>query len=85
MFNNCSSLISIYLPATTLTNGCYNSMFAGCRSLTSINVDLTEWGNSYSWTIDVAPTGIFYKPSALPEIYDTSHIPSGWTVIEKNI
>lgn len=87
MFNNCSSLISIYLPATTLTNGCYNSMFAGCRSLTSINVDFTEWGNTLLWTIDVAPTGIFYKPNALPEIYNDvnyQYIPSGWTVINKD-
>lgn len=83
MFNNCSSLISIYLPATTLTNGCYTSMFAGCRSLTSITVDFTEWNNTQIWTIDVAPTGIFYKPSALPEIYGDSRIPTNWTVINR--
>ena len=85
MFNNCSSLLDApSLPATGLATQCYQSMFAGCRALTSITVDFTSWQQfTYIWTIDVAPTGIFYKPSALPEIYNISHIPSGWRVVNK--
>ena len=38
LFSNCSGLTSaenLILPATTLTNGCYVTMFAGCSSLTT--------------------------------------------------
>jgi len=36
MFSDCSSLTSApELPATTLAEGCYNSMFLGCSSLTN--------------------------------------------------
>ena len=37
MFMNCNSSITTApeLPATTLTNGCYSSMFYGCDSLTN--------------------------------------------------
>ena len=38
LFNNCTGLISaenLVLPATTLTEGCYQSMFNGCTSLTT--------------------------------------------------
>ena len=35
MFSNCSSLTQApELPATTLANRCYNSMFYNCTSLT---------------------------------------------------
>ena len=36
LFNNCASLVSagsLILPATTLANSCYNSMFYNCKSL----------------------------------------------------
>ena len=34
MFNRCTSLVNApELPATSLANGCYNSMFYGCTSL----------------------------------------------------
>ena len=39
MFYNCRSLTTItsnILPATTLANNCYDSMFSGCTSLTTI-------------------------------------------------
>ena len=38
LFRNCTTLVDIYnliLPATTLTDYCYDSMFYGCTSLTS--------------------------------------------------
>ena len=36
MFSSCSSLTTAPdLPATTLANGCYESMFNGCTSLTT--------------------------------------------------
>lgn len=37
-----------------------------------------------NWVKDVAETGIFYKPSDLPEEYGYNKIPSGWTVINKD-
>jgi hypothetical protein len=38
MFNNCPALITapLVLPATTLADYCYNSMFDGCTSLVTI-------------------------------------------------
>ena len=79
------------LPATTLIDSCYNGMFFGCSKLSSIEVNFIKWGqfsrdtagwlgNNY-WP--VAPTGIFTKPSGLPEEYGESKIPSGWTVVNK--
>ena len=38
MFSDCTTIISVskdFLPATTLTDNCYNNMFRGCTSLTT--------------------------------------------------
>ena len=38
LFYNCTNIIRVssnFLPATTLANNCYNSMFSGCSSLTT--------------------------------------------------
>lgn len=87
MFYNCSSLITApQLPASTLTQYCYESMFTKCAALTSIEVNFTDWNggvNTSYWVKEVAPTGIFTKPYALNAIYSYSHIPEGWTVINK--
>ena len=39
LFKNCTNLVSagdLILPATTLSQGCYESMFEGCTSLTTV-------------------------------------------------
>ena len=83
MFRGCTGLTSApELPATTLENICYNSMFRGCTKLSLIKVHFTAWGSQTSkWVSNVASTGTFYKPRALPEEYGANNIPTGWTVV----
>ena len=83
MFYGCTGLTSApELPATTLATYCYNSMFSGCTRLSLIKVNFTAWGTqTNTWVSNVSPTGTFYKPSALPEEFSTSKIPTGWTVV----
>ena len=83
MFQGCTGLTSApELPATTLASNCYRSMFNGCTNLSLIKVHFTAWETqTNTWVSNVSPTGTFYKPSALPEGYGTSKIPTGWTVM----
>ena len=82
MFRGCTGLTSApELLATTLAEYCYNYMFSGCVQLSLIKVHFTAWGDPTSnWVSNVASTGTFYKPSALPEEFSASRIPTGWTV-----
>ena len=63
-------------------------MFRNCTSLSSLEVDFTAWPTyanaTETWLSGVAATGTFTCPDVLPEIYDASHIPSGWTVVKKD-
>ena len=83
MFSGCTGLTSApELPATTLAPYCYHSMFQGCTHLALIKVHFTAWGDQTSnWVSNVASTGTFYKPSALPDEYEVNRIPTGWTVV----
>ena len=83
MFYGCTGLTSApELPATTLANSCYSYMFYGCVQLSLIKVHFTAWGSQTSkWVSNVASTGTFYKPSALPDEFSTDRIPTGWTVV----
>ena len=83
MFRGCTGLTSApELPATTLASKCYNYMFDGCTNLPLIQVHFTAWGAQTSgWVSNIKSTGTFYKPTALPEEYGTSKIPTGWTVV----
>ena len=83
MFHGCTGLTSApELPATTLEGDCYAFMFSGCTNLSLIQVHFTAWGSQTAgWVSEVSPTGTFYKPTALPEEYETSKIPTGWTVV----
>ena len=83
MFSGCKGLTSApELPATTLASNCYSSMFSGCTHLSLIKVHFTAWGvQTNNWVNNVLPTGTFYKPSALPEEFSTSKIPTGWAVV----
>ena len=83
MFFGCTGLTSApELPATTLASRCYTTMFRGCTDLSLIKVHFTAWGTqTTNWVSNVSPTGTFYKPTALTEEYETSKIPTGWTVV----
>lgn len=83
MFSGCTGLMSApELPATKLESGCYGNMFSGCTGLSIIKVNFAAWRQETNgWVSNVAPTGTFYKPSALPEEYGTGKIPTGWTVV----
>ena len=84
MFKGCTRLTQApELPATTLANCCYSFMFSGCTNLSEIRVAFVEWKNSYNthfWVKNVAQTGTFYCPKALPLEYGLDRIPEGWTV-----
>ena len=87
MFETCTGLTSApELPATTLVNSCYGYMFAGCTNLSLIKVYFITWkgGSTNGWLNNVSPTGTFYKPTALPEEYGETKIPTGWTVINED-
>ena len=83
MFYGCTGLTSApELPATTLARNCYRYMFYGCTKLSLIKVHFTAWESQTSkWVSNVASTGTFYKPRALPEEYGANNIPTGWTVM----
>ena len=88
MFKVCESLKKApALPAPVLVNMCYNRMFWGCANLSEIEVSIEDWilegsyGNTtYEWVYNVAPTGTFVCPKALPLEYGSSRIPDDWTV-----
>ncbi len=88
MFQECKSLKKApALPAPVLVNMCYNRMFWGCVNLSEIEVSIEDWilegsyGNTtYEWVYNVAPTGTFVCPKALPLEYGSYRIPDGWTV-----
>ena len=83
MFSGCTSLTSApELPATTLASYCYSSMFDGCTNISLIKVHFTAWGTqTTNWVSEMSRTGTFYKPTALPEEYGVSKIPTGWAVV----
>ena len=92
MFSGCTNLTQApALPAKKTPKGCYCRMFAGCTSLSEIHVSFDKWGafnSEYSepttgWVADVASTGTFICPKALPVEQGVDLIPKGWTV--KNI
>ena len=84
LFLDCASLIQApELPATTLMDNCYDSMFYNCTSLNYIKCLATNRSAekcTFDWVKGVAPTGNFYKsPSATWET-GTNGIPTGWTI-----
>ena len=85
MFDGCTNLTQApELPATTLAEQCYSLMFYGCTSLSQIHVSFDNWSDANyptsNWVEDVAPTGTFICPKALPLEYGENRIPEGWTV-----
>jgi hypothetical protein len=86
MFYGCTSLVTApELPATTLANGCYQSMFGGCSKLNYIKMLATNISASSclsNWVSIVSSTGTFVKNPAMTSLPNgTSGIPNGWTVV----
>ena len=70
----------------TLADSCYYSMFYNCNKLASMNVSFTTWDPTNAtedWVSDVAASGTFTCPTALPKTTGVNNIPSGWTIVEK--
>ena len=84
MFGNCKSLREApKLQATHLAYGCFENMFNGCSSLSSIEVAFSTWGSgNTNWVKNVAASGTFTCPAALPDTRGTNNIPTGWTKVD---
>ena len=85
MFDGCTSLTNApLLPATTLTEYCYNYMFKGCTSLSYIKclaTDISATNCTANWVNSVSATGTFVKdPNMTGWTTGVNGIPSGWTV-----
>lgn len=85
---------TIMLPAEELAKWCYYEMFYQCYALDGINVNFKKWGSSIStdpdyqatdrWAVGITSnTGTFTCYEELTEIYDSNHIPTNWTVVNK--
>ena len=82
MFTGCTSLTQApELPATTLANACYWSMFYNCTSLNSIKIGYTGDYNSVyfgGWVTNVANSGTFYYKGG--QTAQDFKLPSGWSI-----
>ena len=86
MFRGCTSLTTApELPAKTLVENCYQSMFYKCEKLNYIKIGLTNWNNYEClrwWLSGVAQEGTFVKPVQLPDYYGHQYyIPYDWKLI----
>ena len=83
LFNGCTSLTKPpALPATTLSQGCYNSLFGGCTSLAEVctAATATATGAFTNWLNGVSASGTVYANpdfTGLPAD-SASGVPSGW-------
>lgn len=82
-FNSCEQLSKGPI-VPICDNSSLDSHFRNCNKMNYIEVTFTEWGTPNVWVQSVASSGIFVKPSSLPEEYGNNRIPSGWTVINKD-
>ena len=84
MFYGCTSLTTApELPATTLVNGCYQSMFYNCSNLSYIKALFLNGGQNFTlgWAHGVASTGTFVKNAAATwSISGENGVPSGWNI-----
>lgn len=74
----------LHLGATELGTAEFAKwMFFDCP-ISELEVDFKEWTSATTeWVQRTSRNGTFTKYEALPEIYDASHIPVGWTVVNK--
>ena len=82
LFNSCTKLTAgPTLPATSLGNDCYNSMFSTCTSLTSIRLGWTgNLGSTYfsNWVNNITTTGTLYY-SGSDNSTGANARPANWT------
>jgi hypothetical protein len=78
-----TNIPEIVLPATELVDNCYEDMVSNCKNLQKIDVSFTRWTFLAWGQEELSSTGVFYKPSELPEEFGISYIPNGWTVVNK--
>ena len=68
---------------TTIGNYALNQLYAYNSKITEVYApNVSEWDKNKTqfWLLNVAPTGVVYKPSTLDiPTNDSSGIPSGWT------
>ena len=88
MFMSCTSLKTApALPAETLVEGCYDTMFSNCTSLNKITMlatDISATDCLKDWVKDVPATGgTFTKNASATYEPSTIGIPSGWTVVNQ--
>ncbi len=86
LFKDCQSLTSTpELPATKLADGCYRSMFKGCKSLDYVKALFTDEpfiSATEGWLLGVSFTGTFVKSKdATWDVRGYDGIPYGWTVM----
>ena len=85
MFQGCTSLLTApTLPATTLSQYCYQNMFQGCTSLKSIRckAKVTATGATQTWLKGIATSGTFYGYSEYGWSSGASGIPTTWAFEE---
>ena len=86
MFRGCTSLTTApELPATTLADYCYDSMFYGCSKLNSLTVyaqDISASNCTTNWLSGVASSGTFRNLGTATYPTGASGIPSGWTEVK---
>lgn len=74
-----------YLPATTLVDHCYDSMFSYCTKLRYIGVTFTKWYDEVADTADLVSSvstscGTFDAPVGIPLEYKKygDRVPENW-------
>ena len=87
MFRGCTNLVDApELPATTLTDYCYDTMFYGCSKLSNITILATDISASNclnNWVSGVSSSGTFTKHKNMTSLPSgSSGIPEGWTVVD---
>lgn len=87
MFRGCASLVQAPdLPATTLAEGCYKSMFYDCTKLDNLKCSATVSNMTTftsNWLLNVATIGTFTcNNKKYFEIDSASGIPKGWSITE---
>lgn len=87
MFWRCPQITEVRIEAETLGSYSLGRVFRFCSALARIEVNFSSWDaylSTTDWVDGVAASGVFIKPSTLPEEYGTGRIPEGWTVINKD-
>ena len=85
MFKGCTALTKApTLPALTLEEGCYSSMFQSCTNLNYVKalfVKRNRYDATENWLDGVSSSGTFVKNAAATwNVVGANGVPEGWTV-----